>query len=442
MASSKRPTCADLASSLEQFLDRLPAIPGRLAVGLSGGLDSVVLLDLLANAAPGRGIVLSAVHVHHGLSPQADAWAEFCRQLCRGYGIPCRVRQVSVPRDSGLGTEAAARAARYAALLAEDCDALALAHHRDDQAETLLLQLLRGAGLPGLSAMPEQRPLAGRQLLRPLLDLPRSRLAAYAAERGLRWVEDESNLDTGYDRNFLRHDILPRLESRFPAARQTLARSAAHLAEAAELLQQYAEQDLARCVVDGRLDLGLLASYAPARARHLLRCWLAPQLRHLPSTHRLQDIQQQLLGARPDAQLRIVLEGRLLRRYRGWAWLAPAEAGEPQQAIWQGEASLPFGGGTLRFSNTTGGGLSLARLGGEPLLIRTRMGGESLRPQAGRPRRSLKYLLQQAAVPPWQRPRLPLVYWRGRLVAVPGIAVDSDLQAGKDEQGLLVSWQA
>lgn len=444
MASTKKPTCAEeFAHTLGQFLDRhLATADSRLVVGLSGGLDSVVLLDLLADAAPRRGIVLSAAHVHHGLSPHADAWAEFCEQLCRGYGIPCSVLRVAVPRDSGQGVEAAARAARYTALLALECDALALAHHRDDQVETLLLQLLRGAGLPGLAAMPEQRLAAGRLLLRPLLDLPRSQLAVYAQAKQLRWIEDESNLDAAYDRNFLRHEILPHIEQRFPAARRTIARSAAHLAEAAELLQEYAQQDLAACVRQGRLDLLALAELTAARARHVLRCWLAQRLTHLPNTRRLQDIQAQLLTARADAQLRIRLEGYLLQRYRGWAYLDSLRPDVvPQQVRWQGEPELSFCGGVLRFREVIGSGLSLARLAGEPLVIRTRSGGERLRPQAGRPTRTLKHLLQQSALPPWQRQRLPLVYWRERLAVIPGIAVECELQAAPDAPGLLIDWQ-
>jgi tRNA(Ile)-lysidine synthase len=431
-----------LARNLDQFLDRHCTSASRLLVGLSGGLDSVVLLDLLADAAPRRGIVLCAAHVHHGLSANADQWAEFCEELCRGYAIPCHVLRVSVARDSGLGLESAARTARYDALLALDCDALVLAHHRDDQAETLLLQLLRGAGLQGLAAMPEIRLEQGRALLRPLLDVPRNLLQAYANAKGLRWIEDESNLDLSFDRNFLRHHIFPELEQRFPASRTTLARSAAHLAEAAELLDEVARADAATLLRLDRLDIAGLRQLSAPRAKNLLRFWLTQHLSAPPSARRLQEIHRQLLQARVEAQLHVDVEGGQVRRYQGEAWFdAAMPRGWSSAPAWQGEAELVLAHGRLTFQQVTGAGLSLARLAGASLQIRFRQGHERLRPDSRRPARSLKYLMQEAGVPPWQRERLPLLYWRDVLVNIPGIANACEFQAAADEPGVLIAWQ-
>jgi len=200
----------------------------RLAVGLSGGVDSVVLLHLLRELAPRHGFRLSAVHVHHGLSPNADDWARFCRKLCRGWVVPLTVRRVSVQKK-GRGLEAAAREARRAAFAAVAADAIVLAHHLDDQAETVLLNLLRGAGPRGAAAMQAAGRLGDKRLLRPLLQVRRREILAYARAHHLEWIEDESNRDAALARNFLRLRVGPLLEERFPRWRESLARAALEL---------------------------------------------------------------------------------------------------------------------------------------------------------------------------------------------------------------------
>lgn len=441
MANSKRPTCAEV-QKLDQFLDRHAFGYKRLAVGLSGGLDSVVLLHMLADAAPSRGIDLSAVHVHHGLSSNAGKWAEFCVELCRGYGITCRVLKVEVARDSGQGIEAAARAARYDAFQSLQVDAVVLAHHRDDQAETVLLQFLRGAGVQGLAAMPEQRLADDLTLLRPLLDTPRAMLETYAEERKLRWIEDESNLDQAIDRNFLRHHIFPELEQRFAGCRTTLARSAAHLAEAAGLLEEVAREDAASVLRQDRLDVAELRKLSDARARNLLRFWLSLHLPAPPSTRRLQETHRQLLHAKPEAQVLVELKGGQVRRYQGEAWFDAELPALPSLPLeWKGEAELQLAHGRLTFQRMQGAGLSLAKMGDECLQIRFRQGRERLRPDSRRPARSLKYLLQEVDMPPWQRARLPLIYWRDELVAIPGVCVACDMRAGEGEDGMVIEWQ-
>src|SRR5512146_3262 len=242
MASSRKSNLADTVAA------RLaPLLPKRshILIGLSGGMDSVVLLHLLHSLAPRFDWRLSALHVHHGISPNAGDWADFCAGLCAQYDIPLQIEHVDIaPLRNEHGIEAAARKLRHAAFARHSCDFVALAHHADDQAETLLLQLLRGAGLRGVAAMPVLskvegpvlKPSAahGHAVLRPLLDVPRGRLLEYARLHALQWVEDESNADDRYPRNFLRHRLLPLLEQSFPAYRDTLTRSAMHFAEAGE----------------------------------------------------------------------------------------------------------------------------------------------------------------------------------------------------------------
>jgi tRNA(Ile)-lysidine synthase len=246
----------------------------RLCVAYSGGLDSSVLLHLLAEARQSLGFSLTAVHVHHGLSNQADAWVRHCAQVCSALDVPLAIHQVDV-QPAGEGLEAAARAARYRVFCQLDADFLVLAHHRDDQAETVLLQLLRGASLKGLAAMPEARPLTEKlMLLRPLLAATRAEIAAGAAEIGLNWVDDASNDDLRLARNALRQDVFPRLIQHFPHAPKALAQAAVQFTEAALLLDALAEQDGRAAITRNGLAISALQALPEARARNLLRRYL------------------------------------------------------------------------------------------------------------------------------------------------------------------------
>ncbi len=447
MASSKKPRHAELPAKLETFLDQTARPGQRLLLGFSGGLDSCVLLHLLAGFRASHGYELTALHVNHGLSPNADDWQRFCAGICVSFEVPFSAARVAVPRDSGLGIEAAARAARYRVLLAHPADHVMLAHHRDDQAETLLLQLLRGAGVRGLAAMAGQQTARPARILRPLLDIPRVVLEDYARAHALRWIEDESNLDLAYDRNFLRHRIFPELECRFSASRATFARAAAHLAEAAALLDEVAREDAVHWVSQGRLEIAGLRAMSVPRAKNLLRVWLSDFLDEPPSARRLQEMLRQLLEARAEARVAIAVGAGVVHRYRDAAWFEPTASGEPAGIEgaatgwqWRGEDELRLPGGYLRFSKVTGAGLSQARLAGQLLDIRYRAGGERMRLFRGGSARSLKNLFQEAGIPAWQRPSLPLVFWRGQLVAVPGIGIDAEWQAGPGEAGVTVDW--
>ena len=264
MANSKKLKPSELADYVRQRLVVANATGRRLTLALSGGVDSVVLLDLLSQARHTLNFSLSAIHVNHQISPHAADWAEFCMTLCHKQNIPLQVKKVRVGRRSGLGLEAAARAARYQAFAGLDADLLLLAHHLDDQIETLLHNLLRGTGVGGASGMPESRAQIGDLvLLRPLIEVPRATLLAYAQQQHLRWVEDESNADTSFTRNFLRHAVLPVIERRFPAYRETLARAAQHFAEADCLLGELAALDLANAMRAEKLQLAALTPLSP-----------------------------------------------------------------------------------------------------------------------------------------------------------------------------------
>src|SRR5215475_13022250 len=287
---------SDPAGLLEHALLDAGLTGGRVVVGLSGGGDSVALLHALVRIARSMSVRPGAVHVHHGLSAHADQWAQFCAQLCRDLGVELTEVRVHVDRHSKLGIEGAARELRYAVFKQQRADAIALAHHADDQAETLLMQLLRGAGVRGLSAMPALRmldPVTGSRLLRPWLRLTRAEIRAYANSSGLSWVEDESNRDEAFDRNFLRAGVLPALAARYPGLRETLGRAAQNLRDAAELLDDLAARDARGAVARSSLAVSALAALSPAGARNLLRWFLEQQDLTVASRDQLEEARRQ-----------------------------------------------------------------------------------------------------------------------------------------------------
>ena len=416
-------------------------------------MDSVVLLHLLHTLASRFNWQLSALHVHHGISPNADVWADFCSGICAQHGIPLHIERVDI---SGLrdehGIEAAARKLRHAAFASLSCDVVALAHHADDQAETLLLQLLRGAGVKGVAAMPVLSHVEGPLLkpstshthatLRPLLDIPRGQLLEYAQQHALSWVEDESNADDRYPRNFLRHRLLPLLEQRFPAYRDTLTRGARHFAEASELLDELAQQDAQGAEGATTLELSVLRQLSNSRAKNLLRYWLHKQGAPMPQNVQLDEILKQLLDAREDAAMSVDFGCLEVKRYQDKAYVMRDLGAFDQNLIlpWHGESDLewPALNSRLIFTQTQGKGISLARLQSAPVTLRLRNGGETLRPHATAATRSLKNLLQEHRVPPWQRERLPLLYCGDELVSVVGVAIAAGFHASDSEPGLVV----
>ncbi len=441
MASSKK-LPENLVTQVALVLSQRVHPGQHLALGLSGGLDSAVLIDLLAQLRPTLQFRLSAIHVNHQLSPRAGEWANFCSTLCRSFAVPLEIAVVQVPFQPGDSLEAAARTVRHEALARHAADYIVLAHHLDDQAETLLLQLLRGCGVEGASAMAEHND----RLLRPLLKTSRNQLEQYARQRGLNWVEDESNLDTRFDRNFLRHRVLPVLAERFPAYRETLLRSSRNFSESAQLQEELARHDATSAIHDKNLSVQALARLSVPRAKNLLRHFLKLHGIAAPSATRLEDMLHQLLSAKQDAQIKIPLAPFELRRFLGQAWVIPALS-LPDRSLrwtWQGEKEITLNelGGTLILWPVHGQGISRARLEQAPITLRLRHGGERMQPDCLRPRRSLKNLFQEAGVPPWMRQTLPLLYSGEHLAAGLGIGIDCAYQARPDEPGIMLEWKS
>jgi tRNA(Ile)-lysidine synthase len=455
MASSKKlPPSKDLERQLKAFLVEVFSnqniVNPKLAAAFSGGLDSTVLLHLLVECQKTLPFQLCVHHVHHGLSENADDWAIFCNDLCAKLNVPITISKVNITKNSGLGIEATAREARYGALLAVDANFICLAHHQDDQAETYLLQLARGAGVKGLAGMGN----VNKKLLRPLLDVSRSALETYAKQHELTWIEDESNADTAFDRNFMRHEVLPKLEKSYPAIKQTISRAAQHMAEANVLLDELAAEDLKSCQQNQedkqQLFLAPLSILSKARAKNALRWWLLKNDLGAPSTAQLQQIVQQLLHAKSDASIKIKLSANLiLRRFQGGAFIVKkVQEGDADynrstfSLPWQREQLVILPDQSrLFFSEKLGEGIAMRHLQNAQLLIRYRQGSETIKPAENRPSRSLKSIFQTSNIPPWQRERLPLLCINTDLVMLPNVAVDVRLKAAPDEQGLQVIWQ-
>jgi tRNA(Ile)-lysidine synthase len=431
---------------LVRYLQSLTAMP-HYWVAYSGGVDSHALLHALAelrDTLPGE---IGAVHVNHGLQDAAADWAAHCETVCRELDVPLVGLTVDGRAGTGDSPEAAARAARYAALASwlPAGHALLTAQHRDDQAETLLLQLLRGSGVRGLAAMPAVAELGAGLLLRPLLDFSRHDLQTYAGRHRLQWMEDPSNEDTGLDRNYLRHRIIPELRRRWPAVAQTLARSARHCAEAARVLEEVALEDVKVLRDPGgdTLDLDGLQRLSAERRRNALRYWLQERCGASPSTAVLSRILHDIPASRPDACPSVRWGDFEIRRYRDRLYLlrqVPAQ-GQVQRLSWSasGTLELPGAGGTLRAARTTGRGLRAAAVSG-PVEVSFRQGGERCRP-AGRPQHhTLKKLFQERGIPPWERPRIPLIYIDGELAAVAGFWVCEPFSAAPGEPGIAIEW--
>jgi tRNA(Ile)-lysidine synthase len=443
MASSRK-DAPDLIGHVLAALNGRVSAGTRVTVAYSGGLDSSVLLHVLAELRRALGCTLDALHVHHGLSPNADAWAAHCAACCAALGVPLHVRHVVV-RAAGEGLEAAARAARYRAFGEHATDFLLLAHQRDDQVETVLLRLMRGGGPRALAGMPAERVLpGGARLLRPLLACTRAQLQAWADTHGLAWVEDESNTDPVHARNALRHRVMPVLAEIFPQAGARLALTAAQGAETAVLLDDLADMDAQAAQQGDGLSLSRLAALSEARARNVLRRQLERAGARL-GERALREAWRQLSQAQADAAVDVAFGAWRLRRHRGVIHLlsptpeAALSGVRRHLAEWRGETRLDLGVlGALEFRPAAGQGV---RLHAGATLVRLRQGGERLCLAPGRPRRSLKNLLREAGVPPWLRSRLPLLYVEDRLAWVAGIGADAHCLAGAGEPGWVISWQ-
>ena len=415
-----------------------------LTVALSGGVDSVVLLHLLHQLQKRQNFTLKASHVHHGLSKNADKWVKFCEKLCAKLSVPLDVHRIKLPQKKSLGIEGEARQLRYEKLLQSQTDLVVLAHHEDDQAETFLLQLIRGAGVKGLSSMAHFDDT--RRLWRPLLNTSRFDIESYAKKHKLKWIEDESNQNIDFDRNFIRSKVLPILKNRFSHIIKVISRSSSHLAEAQHLLDDLAKVDLKSHLKSinykNKLHVKALDKLSLSRAKNVLRYWLEINGQMMPSKDLLDELLRQVLTAKKDATIKIHLSKDYeIRRYQDEIYIVPNNKKKLKnyEIIWAGESEIILSNGQkLTFKKVKGRGINLKFLDQQKLKIRNRQGGESFKPDSKRPTKKIKQLLQESDLPPWERENLPLIFVGDELAALPNFGVDIKFQTKSKELGLEV----
>lgn len=417
-------------------------------MALSGGLDSVVCLHLLKRIST---LPVIAVHVNHGLSPNAASWADFCHTLCDDWSIECHIESVSIVKAPRTSLEAQARELRYQALskyIQADI-VLVTAQHLDDQVETFLLQLLRGSGLDGLTAMPDCKIISSGLHWRPLLNFSRDDIHGYAVQYGLQWVEDESNQDVRFARNYLRQQVLPLLKQRWPQYQHNIQRSCAHLAEARQLLDTSANRLLSQASVQQYgyvgLNIASLQSLAIEQRNQLLRCWLR-QYRIIPSTAQLTELLHQCSAAL-DKIPQMVIAGQCIVREHGVLFclpnIAPPPAGYSLPVTLPDNIELPFSAGRLQVSQQAAGEARLRFPNpNETVSIRFRQGGEMIQLTGRQHRHALKKLLQQSELPSWQKIRLPLLFYGEQLVAVADLWIDARFMCVGAQSGLRLHYQA
>nr|WP_231879292.1 tRNA lysidine(34) synthetase TilS [Collimonas arenae] len=435
----------------------VPTLP-RLAVAFSGGLDSTVLLHVATRYAATHGITLFAFHVHHGISSNADRWLAHCAEQCAALGVTFDSRQVALRDSDKTGVEEAARIGRYAALgdlcAEHQVPLLLTGHHLDDQAETILLQLLRGSGAAGLSGMdswnmaPDLLGHAGLLMARPLLKVSRTALESYAVAEKLAYVEDESNHDPRYARNALRQQVMPVLAQYFPGFQERFSRSAGHMQSTQRLLVELAAQDMIVCADGNCIDLERLRQLSAERIDNLLRYWFGLHGLRMPSSAWLSEMRQQLLEAKADAQLCVTHPDCHIRRHRNRVFLTPRDDTdrseiEPQVFRWSGEAEIRFAefGGVMHFEPAEQG-VDAAWLRQQPLQIQYRSGGERIKLAFNRPTKSLKYHYQAFDIPAWERECLPLVSSDKQILFAAGIGFDCHCLATGPGPRIGLRWQA
>ena len=431
-----------------RLLDILQHLPEtkRYLIAYSGGRDSQVLLHLLSALTEVHNTELIALHVDHGLQATSGDWADHCAVQCALRKIPLEIVRLELVPERGKSLEAQARKARYEAISSrmEQGDVLLTAHHQNDQAETLLLQLLRGAGPSGLAAMPDIAAFGQGWHIRPLLGFSTKEIEAYALEHRLEWIEDPSNSNMGFDRNYLRQKVMPLLSQRWPAVTRTLSRSARHCAEAQAIIDETAEKMLLSLldIDSGSLPVPELKRLPPSRTRALLRCWIRRMGYSLPDTVRLDRIVNEVLSARPDRNPVVHWPDVELRRYRGRLYLMPPLTHPDPDLLLEWKTGsplqLPAGLGILTLHEGAGGiSEDIWRSG--KVQVRFRQQGERLSSVPGENSISLKSFFQQRGIPPWKRSRIPLIYIDGELAAVGDLFLCKPFR-NKGDKSLYIAW--
>jgi len=448
-----------LSATLLCKLQSLPP-PADIILAYSGGMDSHVLLHLCARLRTRLPATISAVHIHHGLHPDAALWAQHCADNCRALNVPFTLVHVDAHPEYGQSPEEAARTARYDAIIRQmQPGAVVLtAQHQDDQAETLLLQLLRGSGLPGLAAMPDHANLGPGHIARPLLEHTRAELERYANSAGLDWIEDPSNADTAYDRNFLRQRVMPLIRTRWPSAGKAISRSARHCAEAQQFIRHAARELYETCLDadNSRLCVSRLNGKKPEEQKLVLRHWIEQQGQRMPSAAVLDRIIHEVLTAAPDKNPRVPWSGVEILRYRDKLLLLPLLPPFDRTACYEwdgaGLLQLPDNGALIAGVNLRPVSTSTPChdyhfinadiWNSGRITVSYRRGGERCSLRGRRGSHALKNLFQETGIAPWLRERIPLIHINGQLAVVPGVGLADTFDQGgtTDSTFVMIRW--
>jgi tRNA(Ile)-lysidine synthase len=432
----------------QKIVDDLVSLAAGKKVWLaySGGIDSHVLLHILATTSHPDLNFAATVHVDHGLQTESKNWSQYCADICKDLNIDYHALQVQVNDIETLGMEAAARAARYQAIaqFLSPNDVLLTAQHQHDQAETLLLQLLRGSGPKGLAAMAVKSTMGKMTVIRPLLDVSQQDIQLYAQQHNLKWIDDPSNVDTRWSRNYLRHQVWPEIEQRWPQAEITLSRSAQHCAEASDLLSEFAEQDMTLLGINANsetLPITALMTLSSARQRNLLRHYIERRQFTLPSTTVLQCVIDEVCLAAQDSEPLVSWSGVEVRRYQQQLFMMPPmQAHDVLQSVVVEDfhQAISIADQLIQWQQIQGKGLN-EKVISQGIRVGFRQGGERIQLQGQAHHKSLKHLFQQWHIPPWQRDRIPLLFCDDKLIAIVGYGLSDEFAVNEGQQGYLPS---
>ena len=431
---------------LESFKQHFPDTkkPVVFDIGLSGGVDSMVLLHILCLLRVNIKLTINAIHINHALSKNSLDWVKFCEEQCEKLKINFISEEIDITKDLKMGVEGAARKKRYEVFKAHQKGILVLAHHQDDQAETLLLQLFRGSGLKGLASM--QLYDSENFFWRPFLKIKKEIIEDFAKTFSVQFIVDESNEDLNFDRNFLRKKVLPLIKTRYPNISQTISRSASNIAEGLNLNETIAKEDAQKFISDNQsvLSLSVLQEIPKERVVNLIRWWLGHNQQPMPNKKTMDELFRQIISVKKDSMINVSVSPLMsVREYQDQIFLVvKGEKKNPYEMIWRGEDEINLPDNSrLLFKKKKGKEASLLKLDVGALRIQNRVGGERFKPKERQPTRTLKYLLQSSRIPPWERDSIPLFFSEDQLVAVPNFGIHYDFQTQEGEVGWHIIWE-
>ena len=416
----------------------------KFTIALSGGVDSMVLLDLLSKAKRSSDVI-KAIHINHNLHESSKEWVDFAKDACKKYKLPLIIESIN-PKQEGFGLEAEAREQRYKKFkeIILDNECLLTAHHLDDQIETMLFRIFRGTGLDGLRSIRKKAKFGKGLLCRPLINIPREAIEQYAKLNDIKWIEDPSNKNIDFDRNYLRNNIVPSIKKRWPNAQKTITRHSSLAENNQKLLHELAKEDIGEIEKFNVLDIGILSNKSSLRINNIFRFMILKNKMGIPSLKVLENGIETLINAKSDSPI-ITWDGFSIRRYKDTLYFFNPDLKQdeirPLKMKWFIDETINLGGnrGSIQARFIKGQGIALNKCP-KSLEIKYRKGGEQIKPSGHKITKSLKNLFQENNVLPWVRDQIPLFYLDEELISVGDLWFNQDYKAKEQEDGFLISW--